>query len=137
MPTALLAMCLEPGCANRVSKGRCLDHSAGNARQRGYDSRWQRYRKHWLQEHPCCGDRLTGPSSTHSKCVQQGIVRADPSHHVDHIQPAVGGQSDPLFWEPSNHQTLCRACHTKKTRGESHCVIPWNSRGGGGKSHAT
>jgi 5-methylcytosine-specific restriction endonuclease McrA len=32
---------------------------------------------------------------------------------VDHIV-AVKGASDPLFWEPSNHQASCLHCNTVK-----------------------
>jgi len=37
-----------------------------------------------------------------------------PSTVVDHIQP-VKGPEDPAFWDPRNHQALCRSCHSAKT----------------------
>lgn len=37
-----------------------------------------------------------------------------PAEEVDHIIP-VTGPDDPLFWEPSNHQGLTKACHSRKT----------------------
>ena len=30
--------------------------------------------------------------------------------------PVENGQADPLFWVESNHQALCRNCHSYKTR---------------------
>lgn len=38
--------------------------------------------------------------------------------HVDHILP-VSGRDDPLFWDVSNHQPLCHACHSQKTAKEN------------------
>ena len=33
---------------------------------------------------------------------------------VDHIIP-IEGEADVLFWPASNHQSLCAACHGRKT----------------------
>lgn len=83
------------------------------APQRGYGSRWARYRKAFLArpENALC-----------RRCEARG--RVEPSTDVDHIQP-VTGPDDPLFWEPSNHQGLCHGCHSQKTntedRGKGRC----------------
>lgn len=77
------------------------------ANQRGYNYRWQKYRKGWLRQHPLCGDRLAGSSAEHSRCVRDG--RATAATDVDHIVPHRGDQA--LFWNPENHQSLCGLCH--------------------------
>lgn len=64
--------------------------------ERGYGAKWQRYRAAYLSKHPLC-----------VMCEQQGMVRA--ASVVDHITPHRGDQR--LFWEPGNHQALCKACH--------------------------
>lgn len=87
----------------------------GNSTERGYGYRWQQYRSAWLREHPLCGDRIDGPSGEHSQCARQGRVTA--ATDVDHIERINGG-SDALFWEPSNHQSLCHGCHSSKTQRE-------------------
>lgn len=84
----------------------CPDHSKHydrrrpSAARRGYGSRWQAYSKAYLEEHPFC--------------VQCG----QPSCQTDHKIP-VSGPDDPLFWDPENHQALCRTCHSSKTARQS------------------
>lgn len=75
--------------------------------QRGYGYRWQQYRNGWLRRHSLCGDRLNERSPQHSQCARDG--RAVPGTDVDHIIPHRGDQS--LFWDETNHQTLCSTCH--------------------------
>ncbi len=77
------------------------------AAQRGYGSKWQRYREGWLRKHPLCGDRINGSSREHSACVRD--ARSTPGTVVDHIEDHRGDEQ--LFWNPSNHQTLCAHCH--------------------------
>jgi 5-methylcytosine-specific restriction protein A len=99
-------------CAACRAKGR----TRASAARRGYDSRWRRYRiRQWLPLHPRCGDRLAGQSAEHSQCRRDG--RDVPGTDVDHIVP-VSGPDDPLFWEVTNHQSLCHACHSAKTARE-------------------
>lgn len=63
---------------------------------RGYTYRWQQYRKQYLRQHPLC-----------VYCERMGkVVEATV---VDHIEPHRGDEV--LFWEPSNHQGLCKSCH--------------------------
>jgi 5-methylcytosine-specific restriction protein A len=87
----------------------------GNSTQRGYTYRWQQYRKRWLAEHPTCGERSDGPSTQHSQCARDGRVTA--ATDVDHIE-RITGPNDSRFWDPSNHQSLCHACHSVKTQTE-------------------
>lgn len=63
---------------------------------RGYDYRWQQYRKRYLLEHPLC-----------VMCEATGRVEA--STIVDHVVPHRGDKQ--LFWDPTNHQALCKGCH--------------------------
>lgn len=65
---------------------------------RGYTYRWEQYRLGFLQLHPFC-------------CY---CLRADPNSAVlatvvDHIVPHQGNMN--LFWNPENHQALCKHCH--------------------------
>jgi len=110
-----LRPCTHPGCHALVRDGnRCANHRKQkqkesddrrpNAHRRGYGKRWQKYRRAFLAEHPLC-----------VACQAKG--RVTPATDVDHIQ-AVTGPDDPLFWEPSNHQALCHACHSSKTARE-------------------
>ena len=70
------------------------------AAKRGYNRRWQKVRKSYLEAHPLC-----------VQCAKQGkYVRATV---VDHIIPHRGDQK--LFWDQNNWQSLCKSCHDKKT----------------------
>jgi 5-methylcytosine-specific restriction enzyme A len=70
------------------------------AHHRGYSSRWAAYSRQYRRDNPAC-----------VKCDK-------PSECVDHIQP-VTGEDDPLFWEVTNHQSLCNTCHGHKTATET------------------
>ena len=69
-----------------------------SAAKRGYNRRWQKYRERYLQEHPLC--------VMHQ---EQGYTVA--SSVVDHIIPHKGDRK--LFWDPKNHQALCKQCHDR------------------------
>nr|DAQ73790.1 MAG TPA: HNH endonuclease [Caudoviricetes sp.] len=60
-------------------------------------------RAQYLKHHPLC-----------VMCLEKGIYT--PATVIDHIKPVENGQADPLFWVESNHQSLCRDCHSYKTR---------------------
>jgi 5-methylcytosine-specific restriction protein A len=72
-----------------------------SACKRGYDRDWQEYSIIYRINHPFC-----------IQCFARG--RIVPAAHVDHIQP-VTGPADPLFWDETNHQSLCASCHSAKT----------------------
>ena len=76
------------------------DRMRGGAEVRGYDARWRKARKAFLQRHPLCAE-----------CLKAG--RLIPATVVDHIVPHRGNQA--LFWDEGNWQPLCAACHNKKT----------------------
>lgn len=64
--------------------------------QRGYGYKWQKYREGYLRSHPLC-----------EMCQSRGKVTE--ATVVDHIEPHKGDQK--LFWNPDNHQALCKQCH--------------------------
>jgi 5-methylcytosine-specific restriction protein A len=109
-PWSPLKACAAPGCPNRVVKGRCPQHSKqaarlederrGSRHERGYDNRWAKYSKARLQQHPLCAD----PFHVHDEL---GAF----AECTDHVVPAWAGGD---FWDPENHQSLCKACNTKK-----------------------
>lgn len=107
-----LRFCATPGCAARVPKGHCAAHA--QMREQGRPNfdvrrlyrtrRWIRLRASVLQEQPFCVD-----------CSK--LNRLEPSTDVDHVRPHRGNVN--LFWDSTNLQALCHACHSKKTeRGE-------------------
>lgn len=106
MPYAAPKPCSHPGCRALVrGRGPCPEHKRkrererGSAHQRGYDSRWRRYRLGFLARHPLCVE-----------CEQGG--RVEPATVVDHKKDHKGDQA--LFWDESNHQALCKRCHDKR-----------------------
>lgn len=109
MAKRMLRECRKIGCKNLTDsvEGYCKDHAQesyaydkkrANSNDRGYNSRWRRYRKYFLMQHPVC-----------VRCGRLATV-------VDHIIPHKGNQD--LFWQQSNHQALCKLCHDKKTATE-------------------
>ncbi|WP_343039067.1 HNH endonuclease signature motif containing protein [Propylenella binzhouense] len=78
--------------ADRERKAR-HDQNRPSARERGYDSKWQRERAAYLAAHPTC-ERCGAPATV-----------------VDHITPHRGDMK--LFWRRSNWQPLCTPCHSR------------------------
>lgn len=106
MPERIKRECRKIGCHNLTSNanGYCDDHRAEafaydkkrlSSYQRGYDRRWQKYRRWFLAGHPLC-----------ARCGAIATV-------VDHIKPHKGDKQ--LFWDENNHQPLCKICHDRKT----------------------
>lgn len=133
--------CPYPGCGVLGSGGYCAKHAQQasihreqyreSAHKRGYDSRWKSARAGWLRQHPLCGDRADGPSPEHSECLQARRLTA--ATDVDHIVPHRGDKS--LFWERTNWQSLCHACHSAKTAREDGGFGNGASRQGEGVSN--
>jgi len=107
-----LKACPVPGCPNRVTRGRCEQHTRQSQRlasshqasrhERGYDNRWAAYARSFLAANPNCRDIY----AVHGQFGKFADL-------VDHIIPA--SVAPELFWEPSNHQSLCTTCHRRKT----------------------
>lgn len=107
--------CARAGCRELVDLGVrwCDAHKVeysrqdalqrGTARERGYNARWEREARAYRNDHPLCAE-----------CERQGrLVRGVL---VDHVVPHKGDQT--LFWDRSNWQTLCDACHRAKSAAE-------------------
>lgn len=119
-PVAPRKPCRASGCRELVSKGSyCGQHERkkeetvkqerikydkerGTSASRGYDSRWSKYSKRYRLNNPLC-----------VLCEKEGKLTL--AQCVDHIKPVVGGQNDLLFWEPTNHRSLCHNCHSRVT----------------------
>jgi 5-methylcytosine-specific restriction protein A len=111
MPYKPMHPCRQPGCPELIPPGEkyCAKHKklhpeeVRSAYHRGYNRRWQKASKAFLQSHPLC-----------EHCLKEG--RYTKATVVDHITPHRG---DPkLFWDQSNWQALCKHCHDQKTRNE-------------------
>ena len=104
MPKKPKRPCRHPGCPILCDDMYCEQHRGmykrENAAARGYNGKWQAARKRYLSLHPLC-----------TQCHQNGILA--PATVVDHIIPHRG--DDGLFWDKSNWQPLCKACHDRKT----------------------
>ncbi|HDZ73496.1 MAG TPA: HNH endonuclease [Aurantimonas coralicida] len=111
MPARAPRIC---GCGHRIASGQqcpCersrtaerkarADANRPTARQRGYDSKWDRERVAFLKLHPVCA---------HKGCTQAATV-------VDHKVPHRGDRK--LFWSRSNWQPLCTAHHSGAKQSE-------------------
>ena len=73
-----------------------------NAADRGYDARWRRYRRWYLARHPLC---------EHCKAIGRITV----AKVADHIVPLRQGGA---HCSQANTQSLCQACHNRKTARE-------------------
>lgn len=113
MPTAPKRHCLEPGCPELVTHGRCRVHQTreyrrieryrGSSTARGYDADWRRIRARVLAAEPSC-----------RACRAMGVVTL--ARHVDHIIPLMQGGAR---LDRANLQPLCEQCHAEKTAREA------------------
>ena len=110
MRTLPLRPCLQPGCSELVTSGRCHLHTRAqsherdarreNAYQRGYDKRWARCRAAFLALHPLCDD-----------CRAQDLyTTATEVHHVLKL-----ADYPELKFESTNLMALCHTCHYART----------------------
>lgn len=117
MPTAPLALCLEPGCPNRVRSGRCAEHETqirresdarrSGGRQRGWTREWAAFSKDYLRRHPMCEC---------DECAAQPAWRRHIATDVDHT----GGHSRtcPHALDERHVQALSHPHHASKTARE-------------------
>lgn len=120
MPPGSRHPCNAPACAELVPYGtpRCPKHTAqreredrerrGSARERGYTSRWERYRAAYLKRHPLCVECAEGVPFSNGTPV----TRVTPAVVVDHIVDHKGDHR--LFWNPENHRPVCRRHHDQR-----------------------
>ena len=103
MPYAPKRPCTKPGCPRLTDTGRCTEHHKDKDRPgtaaRGYDSKWRRYAKRYLRDHPLC-----------HYCAHIG--RTTAAACVDHAQPHKDDQR--LLWDASNHRPACIKCNSRK-----------------------
>ena len=100
--------CRYPYCSNRSEKGSsyCSLHKPkekdirSTSIERGYDYKWQKFRKEYLKKNSFC-----------VMCLNKG--KLTQSKVIDHIIPHKGDKG--LFWDENNMQALCIRCHNKKT----------------------
>ncbi len=93
---------------HKAKHDRDYDRRRGGTTARGYGYRWKKYSERFRRRHPVCCDPFEFHAAT-------GTVA--PTEEVDHIVP-VDGPKDPRFWDPDNHQPLCKSCHSYKTATE-------------------
>ena len=86
------ARCACQASRDRERKAR-HDANRPSARERGYDTAWQKARAGFLAKHPTCS------------CGQPATI-------VDHVIPHKGDKR--LFWDRKNWQPLCTPCHSSK-----------------------
>lgn len=115
-------ICNRPGCGASVAPPgvNCPTHTLqvintashtdsrtgrATAHQRGYGHKWRKARLIFLKRNPLC-----------VHCLENGVTTA--ANEVDHIIRH-SGSDDPLFWNQDNWQSLCKPCHSTKTRKES------------------
>lgn len=104
--------CNKVGCRNLTDRTYCPEHEQQykhekeryrkSAYERGYDSKWQRASKRFLQHNPLCAC---------DDCKQLPV--ALPAEVTDHIVPHKGDMQ--LFWDPNNWQPMNKRCHDRKT----------------------
>lgn len=109
MPVRAPRIC---GCGYRIAGGEACpcerrrsaerkaraDAQRPSARERGYDTKWDRERAAYLAANPGC-----------RRCPSPATV-------VDHIVPHRGDRK--LFWSRSNWQPLCTTCHSRAKQAE-------------------
>lgn len=86
----------------REKNGRPKD-TRPSRHERGYDSKWDKARLHFLAHHPLC-----------AQCEREG--RTTAATVVDHVIPHKGDMV--LFWDSGNWQSLCARHHNIKTSNE-------------------
>nr|DAV69013.1 MAG TPA: HNH endonuclease [Caudoviricetes sp.] len=122
----LLKLCSYPGCHRPVARNEkyCEQHQKaglarekkmvkdrealrlklkGNSSERGYGYRWQMLRNRFIAQHPYC-----------EQCLKEGRITL--ATDVDHIIPHRGNVE--LLYDEKNLQSLCKACHSRKTASE-------------------
>lgn len=90
-----------------AERGRPTDRRSAEAKvyRHLYGRRWRQYREGFLAAHPLC-----------IMCEKEGKVTA--ATVVDHIEDHKGNEV--LFWDPANHQPLCKPHHDGDKQSETH-----------------
>lgn len=100
MPTRSIKPCTWPGCGTLVTRGRCEKHGyhdrSGPTNPKYLSRYWKDLRAAHLRAHPLCVE-----------CFALGRVTL--ANTVDHKD------GDDTNDDPSNFQSLCGTCHSRKT----------------------
>lgn len=109
-----LRPCRHPGCGALTREGHCPAHKPKPAPRSQESEVWRRWygTKIWkndlrpghLMREPFCRE-----------CARRGI--RTPATDVDHVRDHKGDWA--LFTDEGNLQSLCHACHSRKTAGET------------------
>ena len=104
--------CRHPGCTELTRTGYCPRHQPQRPDKReSAQWHWMYLTRQWRQElRPA--QLLREPFCR--VCARRGA--RTPATRVDHIQPHRGDWA--LFTDPNNLQSLCEACHNRKTAQE-------------------
>lgn len=93
-------------CECQKRRKALIDKLRPTARERGYDTKWDKARAGYLSAHPDC-----------HRCPNPATV-------VDHKIPHDGNMK--LFWDHNNWQPLCAPCHNSwKQSQERKAVSPY------------
>lgn len=104
--------CLQPGCNQRVTTGRCPAHARnGVSQQQRYGSDWRAFREHAVNDTDRAVFPHAGPICV--ECERRGIIT--PMDELDHIIALAHGGAK---LDPRNVQSLCRMHHQAKTAQE-------------------
>lgn len=114
MPTRPPRVCA--GCGEAITGPRCESCSPRpwankpSSWQSGSTARWRRFRAAWLAQNPLC---VGWPDACDAVANQ-----------VDHIIPLFrfmpGPEREAARFDQNNVQSLCKACHARKTSQEAH-----------------
>ena len=114
--------CAHPGCRELVKSGYCDKHRPADRQRRSAEAAsWHKWyqlpiwkddlRPAQLLREPFC-------RSCSTRAQREGLphLARVKATDVDHIKPHRGNWA--LFVDPNNHQSLCHACHSRKTAAE-------------------
>jgi len=91
----------------RTARVGAIPASMAEARRWRCSWAYQRFRRELLRSEPLCRE-----------CARQGRTRQ--ADELDHVRPLRHANLH-LFWEMSNLQPLCAACHRAKSDSENRC----------------
>lgn len=105
--------CRYPGCTELARDGWCPAHRPRQTRGRD-SAQWHKlYLTRLWREELRPGQLLREPWCR--ECARRGL--RTPATDVDHIRPHKGDRA--LFADPGNLESLCHACHSRKTLREN------------------
>ncbi|WP_406506697.1 HNH endonuclease signature motif containing protein [Streptomyces sp. NBC_01602] len=113
-----MQICPVSGCPCPTWRGKCQAHarssSAGKRYRDSYTAssslraRWGKASKAYRREHGLCESE---------RCAAIAAPLRPAAAEVDHIDGL--GLQGPRAFDETNWQSLCKACHSRKTAGES------------------